>query len=91
MEKEPHGQPKGGPSQIAEDTEVLAERLKRRMAWEGKKVTSYVKGLGVVLDAELEVMKREILQAIRQVEHSVELIAQELGRRDEKNDKEELG
>ena len=58
--------------------ERIIKPLKRRMAWEGKKVERMLEGLRLATHAEVESAKGEILQSLRQIEHSVELLAQEL-------------
>ena len=58
----------------------IVEPLRRRIAWEGKKVESQMKNLAFALERHLQEMKGEILQAVHQLEESVELMAQELVR-----------
>ncbi len=58
----------------------LVDPLKRRITWEGKKVDTLLKGLGVVLRRDLESAKEEVLEAVHRVETSVDLLAQEVAR-----------
>lgn len=50
----------------------VVETLKRRIAWECKKVDSNINGLAFALENYLEHMKSEIVQVIREHERSID-------------------
>ncbi len=58
------------------------------MAWEGKKVDTLLKGLGVVLQRDLESARDEVLEAVHRVETSVDLLAQEVARHGSRSSEE---
>jgi hypothetical protein len=57
------------------------ERLKRRMAWEGKKVESLLKAFGFALSDQLDEQHTVVLERLQQVEESIEALAREVQRR----------
>ena len=61
--------------------EAFADRLKRRMAWEGKKAEKLLIALNGALRAELEQTTRQVRADLHRIEGTLEIIAREFARR----------
>ena len=63
------------------ELEALAERLKRRMAWEGKKIESLLAAYLEALRREQRASMRELRGDLKRIEETLEMVARELGRK----------
>jgi len=61
--------------------QMTIKLLSRKISRENKKIERLLGGIRLAIYADLEIVKRELLQNLRQVESEVELIARELTRK----------
>jgi hypothetical protein len=60
----------------------VTNSLNRRMAREGKQIQDQIKGLETSMLDFLEILKHELLRAVRENDQSLEVIAREMARWD---------